>query len=417
MSVFNFNKIVLAAACGLAFSGAAIAQSGETVKIGFVDGLSGFFGNVGQNQLKHLQYSADKLSGKGNTGGVKFEVVPFDTKGSPQEALAMLKAATDQGIRYITQGNSSAVAGVLIDAINKHNERNPGKELVFLNYAAIDPDLTNSKCSFYHFRFDAGVDMKIEAITSYMKDRPEVKKLYIIGQNYSFGQQVQRFSEELIARKRPDVQVVGKDLHPIGTVKDFAPYIAKIKASGADTVITGNWGTDLSLLIKAANDAGLTANFYTFYAGVIGSPTAIGPAGSERVRMVSYWLPDAQRSNMSSDYSAFKTKYKEEFYTVAMYNMVRYLGESIGKAKSTDPIKVAMAMEGMKMKGQNGEELEMRKSDHAMQQGLYIGTWTKLDGKKVKTDIEGTGFGFREERYLDPFVAATPTSCQMKRPS
>jgi branched-chain amino acid transport system substrate-binding protein len=412
---FSFSKT--AVALSLAFAGAAFAQSGQTVKIAFIDGLSGAFGNVGQNQLKHLQFAADKYSGKGNTAGVKFEAVPFDTKGSPQEALAMLKAATDQGIRYVTQGNSSAVAGVLIDAINKHNERNPGKELVFLNYAAIDPDLTNSKCSFYHFRFDAGVDMKVEAITSYMKDRPEVKKLYILGQNYSFGQQVQKFSEELIARKRPDVQVVGKDLHPIGQVKDFAPYIAKIKASGADTVITGNWGQDLSLLIKAANDAGLTANFYTFYAGVIGSPTAIGAAGAERVRMVSYWIPDGKRNTLTGYHSDFTAKYKEEFYTVAMVNMVRFLGESIAKAKSTEPVKVALAMEGMKMKGQNGEELEMRRADHALQQGLYIGTWRKVDGKTVKTNIEGTGHGFAEERYLDPYVAATPTSCQMKRPS
>ena len=75
-----------------------------------------------------------------------------------------------------------------------------------------------------------------------------------------------RAAKEYLKRKRPDIEIVGDDLHPIAQVKDFSPYVAKIKASGADTVITGNWGSDLSLLIKAAKDAGLTANFYTYYA-------------------------------------------------------------------------------------------------------------------------------------------------------
>ena len=94
--------------------------------------------------------------------------------------------------------------------------------------------------------------MKMEALTTYIKDRPDVKKVYLINQNYSLGQQVSRAAKEMLARKRPDVKIVGDDLHPIGQVKDFSPYIAKIKQSGADTVITGNWGPDLALLIKAA---------------------------------------------------------------------------------------------------------------------------------------------------------------------
>jgi branched-chain amino acid transport system substrate-binding protein len=407
-----FGLTAIAAASML---GSAYAQQGQTVKIAFIDPLSGPFANVGQNQLKHFQFAAEKLSNKGNPAGVKFEIVPFDNKGSPQESLAVLKSAIDQGIRYVTQGNGSGAAAAILDAVNKHNERNPGKEVVFLNYAAIDPDLTNVRCSFWHFRFDAGVDMKMEALTSYMQDRKEIKNVYIIGQNYSFGQQVQRFAEETLARKRPDVKVVGKDLHPLGQVKDFAPFIAKIKAAGADTVITGNWGQDLTLLIKAANDAGLNANFYTYYAGVIGTPTAIGAGGAERVRMVAYWHPNAEKSTIEPIYTEFETKFKEEFYTVASWNALRFLGEGISRAKSAEPVKVAFAMEGLKMKGQSGEELEMRKSDHALQQGLYIATWTKAGGK-LKHDIENTGYTFRTERYLDPFVAATPTSCNMQRP-
>ena len=160
------------------------------------------------------------------------------------------------GARYIIQGNGSGVALALIDAINKYNERNPGKELVYLNEAAVDPDLTNSKCSFWHFRFDADTTMKMEALSSFMKDQKDIHKVYILGQNYSHGVQVAKYAKEDIKRKRPDIEIVGEDLHPIGQVRDFSPYIAKIKASGADAVVTGNWGADLSLLVKAAVEAG-----------------------------------------------------------------------------------------------------------------------------------------------------------------
>src|SRR5450830_1552797 len=239
-----------ASVVAVAFTIVAPLAGAETIKIAYIDPLSGPFAPVGQNILNSFQFiaaNAEKWAGN-NT----FEVDGFDNKGSPQESLNVLKAVIDKGYRYITQGNGSGVGLALLDAVNKYNERNPGKEIVFLNHAAVDPDMTNSKCSFWHFRFDANSDMKMEALTSYLANDKNIKKVYIIGQNYSFGHQVTRAAKEYLGRKRPDIQIVGDDLHPIGQVKDFSPYIAKIKASGADTVITGNWGADLALLIKAA---------------------------------------------------------------------------------------------------------------------------------------------------------------------
>jgi branched-chain amino acid transport system substrate-binding protein len=408
----SIKPLALGIASALVFAGAASAQN---VKIGFIEGLSGPFGGVGQNQLKHFQYAAERFSGKQANSGVTVEIVPLDSKGSPQEALALLKKATDDGIRFVSQGNGSNVAGVLIDAINKHNERNPGKEVVFLNYAAIDPDFTNAKCSPWHFRFDAGVDMKIEGLTNYMKDQKDIKNVYVIGQNYSFGQQVSKFTEEMLKKKRPDIKVVGNELHPLGQVKDFAPYVAKIMAANADSVVTGNWGPDLVLLIRAANAAGYKGNFYTFYAGVIGAPTAIGAAGADRVRMVSYWHPNSAQSEFESVYTGFKAKFNEEFYTVAAVNAVRFLVAGVEKSKSTDAVKVAKAMAGMKMKGASGEDIEMRASDGALQQAMYIAQWTKAGGKDVKFDQENTGHGFKTVRYLMPDQASMATTCKMPK--
>ena len=408
---FATRLIAVAALTSCALS--AYAQKGETVKIAHIDPLSGLMGPVGSNQLKSFQFFADKFS-KTNPAGVKFEIVSFDNKLSPAESLNALKAATDQGVRYIAQGNGSSVAGALIDAVAKHNERNPGKELIFLNYAAVDPDFTNSKCNYWHFRFDADTSMKIEAMTTFMKDDKDIKNIYLFNQNYSHGTQVVKFAKENIARKMPNAKIVGEDLHPLAQVRDFSPYIAKIKASGADTVITGNWGSDLSLLIKAANEGGFNGKFYTYYAGVTGTPTALGQNGAGRVYQIAY-----NHYNMGGDLGKwmgeFKAKFNDDFYTGSVISIFNALGTAMAKAKSTDPVKVAAALEGLEFKNFNGEN-QMRKTDHQLQQPLYMKVWQKAD-KKYPYSPENTGMTLAPVKEFPSYVSSTPTSCQMKRPA
>lgn len=404
-------KSIAVAALALTLS-SAFAQKGETVKIALIDPQTGLMGPLGLNQMKSWQFFADKFTAS-NPSGVKFEVVAFDNKLSPAESLNAFKAALDQGIRYVAQGNGSSVAGALIDAINKHNERNPGKEVVFLNYAAVDPDFTNSKCSYWHFRFDADTSMKLEAMTTFMKDQKDVQKVYLLNQNYSHGHQVAKFAKENLARKRPDVQIVGEDLHPLAQVRDFAPYIAKIKASGADTVITGNWGSDLALLIKAANEGGYNGKFYTYYTGVTGTPTALGTGGAGKVYQVAYshYNMGGQMGQWMAD---FKAKYNDDMFTGAVPSAFNVLSAAIAKAKSTDPVKVAAAMEGLKINNYNGE-VEMRKTDHQLQQPLYLTVWQKADAKYPYSP-ENTGMTLAPVKEFPSYVSSTPTSCQMKRP-
>ncbi|NHZ91469.1 ABC transporter substrate-binding protein [Massilia sp. CCM 8733] len=399
----------------VSFALLSVSAQAETVKIAYIDPLSGPFAPVGQNQLKSFQLIADMATQQKWAGEHKVEVVGFDNKASPQESLTLLKTVIDQGYRYITQGSGSGVGLALLDAINKHNERNPGKEVVFLNYAAIDPDMTNSKCSFWHFRFDANSDMKMEALTTYMAPNKDIKSVYIIGQNYAFGQAVSRSAKEYLKRKRPDIKIAGDDLHPIAQVKDFSPYIAKIKASGADTVITGNWGADLALLIRAAKDADLKANFYTYYGVTTGVPTAMGAAGADRVKIVGNWMVNNDKFVGKEIVEAFKKKYNDDYYAAQTHSAIGMLAQAIKAARTTDPVKVAFAMEGAKFNSINGEVM-MNKVDHQLQQPLFIGTWTKTNGKDIKYDQENTGYGWRMDKKIDAYLANQPTSCQMKRP-
>lgn len=388
------------------------------LKIAYIDPLSGAFANVGEQGLKHFQAMADEINAKGGMNGQTVEVIGFDNKVSSQEALNQLNRAIDQGIRYITQGNGSSVAGALIEAVNRHNERNPGKEILYLNYAAVDPAFTNEKCSFWHFRFDANSDMKMESLTTWMAQNKNIKKVYLINQDYSFGQAVRKAAREMLTRKRPDIQIVGDDLHPLGKVTDFSPYVAKMQQAGADTVITGNWGQDMSLLIKAAKDAGLKADFYTYYAGGLGALPAMGESAVGHVKQVTEWHENVP-SSLEKWSQDFEHKYKVDFYYFRVRTAMLMLAEAAKKAKSNDPKAVAYALEGLHFDTPTGQ-VEMRKQDHQLIQPLFLSTVQKQASKggpkEVKYDIENTGLGFKTDAKLEAATSAQPSSCNMTRP-
>src|SRR3974390_2119292 len=358
------RKLIMAATFALPLlGGGAMAQ--DTLKIGYIDPLSGGGASIGEVGLKTFQFIADEVNAKGGILGKKVEIVPFDNKTNPQESLIQAQKAIDSGVRYITQGNGSSVAGALSDFVTKYNQRNPGKEVLFFNYAAVDPVLTNAKCSFWHFSWDANSDIKMEALTNYMKKTPSIKNVYLINQDYSFGESVLSAAKKMLAAKRPDIKSVGEQLHPLLKITDFAPYIAKIKASGADTVVTGNWGQDFALLLKAAADAGLKVNWYTHYAGGSGGQTAVKQANlNHQVFQVSEGIANIDNHPSQEFEKAIRAKYDFSLFYPRAVNEMRMLAVAADKAKSVDPVKVAFALEGMEFEVFNGGKGFMRKDDH-----------------------------------------------------
>jgi branched-chain amino acid transport system substrate-binding protein len=353
------------------------AQAADTIKLAYIDPLSGMGSSIGEVGLKHFQYLADLVNAKGGVLGMKIEVIGYDNKTNPQESLIQVQKAIDAGVRYITQGNGSSVALAMEDFIAKYNDRNPGKEVLYLNYAAVDPSLTNEKCSFWHFRWDASSDIKMEALTNYMKTRPGVKKVYLINQDYSFGQSVRAEARKMVAEKRPDITIVGDELHPLLKITDFAPYVAKIKASGADTVITGNWGQDIALLLKAAADAGLQVDWYTYYAGGAGGPTAIRQANlPDRVFAIGEGFANIPYAPAQEFEKAFRAKFNGQtlWYPRAV-NEMNMLVAAIEAAGSAEPAKAAAKLEGMKIAVLNGGEGFMRADDHQFFQPMYVASF------------------------------------------
>jgi branched-chain amino acid transport system substrate-binding protein len=401
-------------ALGFALTTGTVYAQG-TIKVMYTDPLSGPFAQVGDQNLQQFKYIIDYINGRGGALGRKFELVSFDNKSQPSEALLALKSATDQNIPVIMQCSGSNIAAALIEGVDKHNERNPTNRIVYVNCGAVATELTNEKCSYWHFRMDAHVGMKAETMVRALPK--DVTKVYLLNQDYLFGQSVQRDVKTFLGKLRPDVKVVGDELIPLGKVKDFSPYVTKVKASGAQALITGNWGPDMTLLIKSGMDSGLDIRYYTMYAHLGGGATAIGPAGNGKVRSVMAFHENIAVETGKTDTEGwtkqFRSQHDYDFYAAGFRTIFEFLQAAMNKAGSADPLKFSAALEGLTITDMLGHQVTMRKADHQILSEYFVGVFTK----GVKYDSEKTGLGWKTETTVLPKDLDQPNTCNMKRPS
>ena len=400
--------------CALSYS-AASAQ--EPVRIGFMDPLSGAFASVGTSGLKLLEFAVDYLynSKGGILGGRMIEIVPLDNKQSPTETQLQFRRAVSEELRIIFQGNSSAVANTLNQTISRHNRRNLGQEILQINYAAVDTILTNEECSFWHFRFDAHAVMKLEVLTDFIAMNDDIKRVYVIGQDYSFGQVVADNTVRLLNEKRPDIEVVGNEFHPIGTVKDFTPYVTKIVSSGADAIVTGNYGADMVSLARSIIDSGLDVPIYTFYAAYDGITATLGEDGKDRIRLIH---TDSANPIASKTRRDFNHAYKDanpnfDATQSRMVNALMMIVTAMEDTQSTDPYDIAIALEDMRFTNLGGDDLWMRPDDHQLIQPLYI---SKQTDEGIEFDADNSGYGLLTEYSVGSDETILEHSCRMRRP-
>ena len=405
----------MATAFSLAFSSLALAQ--EPIKIAFIDPQSGVFAVTGESGFMVLDFAADYFyNNKGGVlGGRKFEVTALDNKSSAAESQLQLRRAISEGTQIVFSGNGSAVASALSTAIERHNRRNPDSQVLFINYAAVDPILTGADCNFWHFRFDAHSDMKMEVMTSHIAKNPAITKVYIIGQDYSFGKAVGDAAISMLAAKRPDIEIVGNELHPIGQVKDFTPYITKIVSSGANAVITGNWGADMVALGRGIMDAGLEVPIYTFYAAYDGITATLGEAGKDLIYVVHNDFANPVTAPLRLEFTAaYEAKNPHQDITQPrIVNALMMLATAIEKAGSAEPYDIAIAMEDMRITTMTGEEIWMRRDDHQAFQNLNISVHTN---EGINIDTDNSGFALRTEFVVPRGETITQSSCRMTRP-
>jgi branched-chain amino acid transport system substrate-binding protein len=387
----------------------AVAE--DTIKIGYIEALSGPFAPGGDAALKGFQYMLNRANAQGGALGMKFELVPFDDKFQPAEALIALKSITDQNIPFLLHCSGSNVGAALIDGIAKHNAREPDNRVLYLNCGALATELTNEKCNYWHFRFTGNVEMRAVAR---VKALPKsVTKVYLLNPDYLFGQSVQRDTRKWLEKLRPDVQIVGDELMPLGKVQDFSAYVGKIRASGAQSVITANFGRDLSLLVRESADEGLNIRFDAYLAQ--SGTAAIGSAGENRLSTVADFHSNVPVELNKPDAEALVSDWRSTHDTdvATTGSLVEMLAKAINQAGSTDPLKVAQTLEGMKTTDVVGFPIEMRAEDHQLLMPYYASTFSK----NVKYDAERTGFGWKTDFIASAADLTLPTTCKMTRPS
>lgn len=394
-----------------------ISQAQEPVRLAFMDPLSGTFASIGTNGLKQIQFAADYLfnSKGGILGGRMIEIVALDNRQSPTETQIQFRRAVSEGLQIIFQGNSSAVANTLSTTISRFNRRNPGQEVLQINYAAVDPVLTEDNCSFWHFRFDAHAVMKLNVLTDYIAMNEDIKSMYIIGQDYSFGHVVSDNAIRLLNQKRPDIEIVGNEFHPIGQVKDFTPYVTKIVSSGADAVITGNFGADMVSLARSIIDSGLDIPIYTFYAAYDGITATLGEDGKGRIRLIhteiSNPIPTPQRKEFIRAFKAANPN--NDVTQPRLINALSMVVAAMEETQSTDPYDIALALEDMRFTTLSGEEIWMRGDDHQIFQSLHISVHTD---EGIEFDADNSGYGLFSEYHVPAEETIVESSCQMRRP-
>ncbi|HMO27837.1 branched-chain amino acid ABC transporter substrate-binding protein [Enterovirga sp.] len=397
---------------------AAGAASAEPLKIAVIETLSGPQASTGLLFKTAARYGIDKLNAAGGYGGEPIQLLEYDNQGGPVGAADKVKAAVADGARIIVQGSSSAVSGQITEDVRKHNLRNPGKEVIFLNVGGEALELTGAKCHFHHFRFNPNAEIRVKPMVQAMKEAGILgTRVYSMNQNYSWGMDMQNAIDA--NAKAGGYTVVERTLHDVGKIQDFSPYVSKIAASNAETVITGNWSNDLLLLMKASRGAGLKVRFATTF---LDQPGNIANAGDVAVGHV---VSHPFNAEASPEAAAFAEDYKAKMghYPVYIEPQTAFGMAMLGEALKGAPLAkgaalninaIGKALEKTTVKSPMGEA-SMRADDHQIQIPMAI----SIVAEDAKFKVDGTNLGFKPMKIFTAAETSSPvqSNCKMVRPN
>ena len=393
----------------------ATALEAEPLKIGIIESLSGAQTSTGRLYANAVKYGVDRINEAGGFNGEPVVVTEYDNAGGSPEAADKFRQAVADGVDIIFQGASSAIAGQLTEDVRKHNIRNAGKEVIFINLGGEAMELTGDKCQFYHFRYTTTAPMRVNALVSAMKEAGDLgDKVYSINQNYSWGQDMQAAVEAAAAQG--GYTVVDEVLHDVNKIQDFAPFVARIRSAAPDTVFTGNWSNDLLLLMKAAGDAGLDVTFATAF---LDQPGNIANAGKTALGLyiANNYDNAAADGKFAESYKAATGHYPifvEGHSAFALGALQQALGTVDFGGGDIDVTKIALALEDTTYDSPIGP-ISVRKEDHQTIRPVVVSKVVE----KPKYPADGTDMGFETVKVIagDQAIYPVQESCKMERPS
>jgi branched-chain amino acid transport system substrate-binding protein len=365
MKQFSFVSVILLAAV-VVVSLPATGRTAETIKLGVTEPLSGTFKNIGERYLEGVQYAAKVLNQQGGVLGRQIEVIPIDSELKPDVVTRKSTALIlkDQ-VKYFCGGTGSSVGAAMSTVAEQNNA-------IMFSYGMDAASLTGQKCSKNFFRPGTNTDMHSYALAAYIA-KSKFKKVYCIGQDYSFGYESIKPFIARLKKLNPSIEIAAEVYHPLGE-KDYGPYVSRIVASGADLVFTTSWGNDLTFLVKQAKPFGLKAKFAGYYLSDEETVSAIGESellvGSIASETYMVTIPTEENKRFIEAY--YKDKGIYPFWLRGKsYNGTMFWAEALKKAGKDDVSAVIKAWEGLSYKGTAGT-MVMRAGDHQAQVPIWI---------------------------------------------
>jgi len=355
--------------------------------------------DLAEKFLYGTRMAADEVNAQGGLLGRKIEVIYEDTQGKPDIAVKKAqKYLLEESVDIITAGLGSPQSKALKELTKEY------KNVLFVDYAQAD-EATGKEFAYHSIRLFFNTSMAARTLVSHMVGHKEFKRIYLLNQDYSYGRDAGAAFKREIARLLPDAQIVGEDYHPLFT-KDFSPFLTKIKGSNADVILTVNWGSDISILLKQRKELEVKA---TIVNTALATPDVIKEAPDAAIGSIvcDDWMVTEKSPESAEFLKNWREKYKNTPYpepdctAARTYIGSKFVFEGIRKAKSLEISKLMPTLEGLRVKSLNGE-IYLRACDHQLQSPLpvarvtstthpYLGVPEMVPADKIAIEESATG--------------------------
>jgi len=371
------------------------SQTGP-IKIGIVEPLSGPVAYIGEANVAGFRFGAERLNAAGGVLGRKIELVTGDSELKPDVATRRANdLVLSDKVDFLAVNTGSNIAKAVSQVAAQSKK-------VFFSTGTEASELTGEEFFDTTFRCCLNTDMHSAELAIYFAKLAPQKytKFYLLNQDYNFGRAAaDGFKKKFNRIKAGGQSIVGDEYHPLQKVQDFGPYITKITASGAEVLMTGDWGQDLRLLLQQGAALGWKVKVGNYF---LDDPTVVKAVGKAAVGQVTAdaYLCTVESPENKEFVKAWRARYPDapvsyKFPTLTVgrcANAILWLGEVLKRAGGLDTEKVIKAWEGSRFKTLWGAEVEMRACDHQMLTQGYVAE--VFDPEKIPQDIRYFGSDF-----------------------
>jgi branched-chain amino acid transport system substrate-binding protein len=382
-----------------------MVPTGDTIKIAIVASFSGPAAVVGEIYWISVLWAAHDINKRGGimVDGKKklVEVIKADHQSQvPVAKKVCERMVLQEKVHALWGTNGSHLMKVINQVADQY-------KTIALCAAALSDELYDAEnFSRYSFMTSFSTEQIGRALAYYYGQiRKKEKKFYILCQDYLFGHQMAEGFKKGLKEYYPGAEIVGEDFHKL-FLTDFAPYLTKVKASGAEVIYTGDWIPDAANLLKQSRQMGITLPFaHTF----LDEPNMLHEVGVEGTKGLVHI------SQYGVEGGAFKTPEQIKYYKswndlwkagkwAAPYNTKLYehgtgnigsyreqtywLLSAIERAQSTDPEKIIKVFENDTFEYSNGKVMKMRACDHKAVQDLHVETYVPPAEQKESFNME-----------------------------